>query len=226
MAKRRRYVRGGAAAGAAALLLTGCGGDGGGGDGGGARAASLNLKQVESVLPDAAAVPGWRTQLEPGALKPDPEFPPAMCRVTDKKKAEEVCLGATSWGGSAYARTSDKTSLNFWVLAYEDEKAAGTAYDALAKWYGGDRVGVGARKVDLGGLGDQRLANRADMGTLGGPATIAQLRVGTAVLGISTGTTGEDETSDRDLTAFSGMFAKRAQQAQDGGKPSAKLPSP
>ncbi|MEE1739912.1 hypothetical protein PUR49_25900 [Streptomyces sp. BE147] len=221
MAKRRRYVRGGAAAGAAAVLLTGCGG----GDGGGARAAALDRKQVESVLPDAAAVPGWRTHLEPGALKPDPEFPPSVCRVTEEKKADEICLGATSWGASAYARTSDRTSLNFWVLAYKDEKAAGTAYDALAKWYGGDRVGVGARKVDLGDLGDQRLANRADVGTMGGPATIAQVRVGTAVLGISTGTTGEDETSDRDLTAFSGMFAKRAQQAQDGGKPSAKLPS-
>lgn len=220
MTDQRWYIRG-AAAGAAALLLTGCGGDGDG-----AHAASLDRKQVVSLLPDARAVPGWRTHLKPEARKPDPEFPPSVCRVTDEKKRDEVCLGATAWGVSAFARTSDRTALNFWVLAYKDEKAAETAYDAMAQWYGGDRVGVGAREVGLGSLGDRREANRADAGTMGGPSTIAQLRVGTTVLGVSTGTEGEDVTPDRDVKAFSTMFAERAQQAQDGAKPSAGLPSP
>ncbi|MFE6664186.1 hypothetical protein ACFVFH_11595 [Streptomyces sp. NPDC057697] len=214
-----RGVRGLLAAGAAVLLLAGCGGaddDTG--------AAALGKEQVASVLPDAKAVPGWRVQTKPAALKPLAEYPPPVCVSRTKEQRETACRPATSWGSSAFVRDADKTALNFWVLAYRDQKSATAAYDVLIKWYGGDRVGQDARKVDLGSTGAQREANRAAVGTMGGPGTIAQIRVGTTVLGISTGTETAPAVPDQDVKAFATMFAARAQQAQNGEKPSAALP--
>ncbi|MDK0520705.1 hypothetical protein [Streptomyces sp. ML-6] len=209
--------RGFLAAGAALLLLAGCG------SGDDAEAAALDRKQVASVLPDAKAVPGWRNYMKPEAQKPVADFPPPVCTADTKEKRKTACAPVTSWGTSAFVRKPDGTTLNFWVLAYEDEKTAAAAHDVLIEWYGGDRVGMDARKVDLGDIGDDREANRAAVGTLGGPATIAQLRVGTTVLGISTGTPGKKTVPDERVQAFATMFAERAQQAQNGEKPSAKV---
>ncbi|MGW7705004.1 hypothetical protein [Streptomyces sp. NPDC054771] len=214
-----RGGRGVLVAGAAVLLLAGCGS---GGDEAGA--AALGKGQVASVLPDAKAAPGWRLYMKPAALKPIPEYPPPVCVSRTKEQRETACRPATSWGSSAFVRKADRTTLNFWVLAYEDEKAADAAYDVLIKWYGGDRVGQHARKVDLGSTGAEREANRAAVGTMGGPGTIAQIRVGTTVLGISTGTDGTSAVPDQEVKAFATMFAERAQQAQNGEKPSAALP--
>lgn len=214
-ARRRRLVPG-AAAWAAALLLTSCGS-------GDDAAAALDRKQVASVLPDAGAVPGWRMYMKPEAQKPVPEYPPQVCMATTKEKRKAACDTVTFWGFSAFVRKPDATTLNFWVLAYEDEKAADAAYDTLIGWYGGDRVGLDARKVDLGDIGDEREANRAAVGTMGGPATIAQIRVGTTVLGISTGTQGKAAVPDERIEEFAAVFAERARQAQSGKKPSAKL---
>ncbi|TXS37060.1 hypothetical protein EAO72_27235 [Streptomyces sp. or43] len=61
------------------------------------------------------------------------------------------------------------------------------------------------------------------MGTMGGPATITQLRVGTTVLGISTGNRGKEAVSDQEVKEFAAVFAERAQQAQNGEKPSAAV---
>ncbi|WP_326737321.1 hypothetical protein [Streptomyces sp. NBC_01022] len=215
---KRWYIRG-AAAGAAALLLAGCG-SGGGDD---AAAKALGKAEVSSVLPDAKAVPGWRSVLTPDAQEPNPEFPPSVCLSVNKKKRATACDHITYWGASAYAHKPDGTSLNFWTLAYKDEKSADAAYDALAEYYGGDRVGVGAVPVDIGDPGSEHVANRAEMGTMGGPATITQLRVGTTVLGISTGTQGKKTVSDQEAKDFAAMFAERAQQAQNGEKPSSAL---
>ncbi|MFJ2496231.1 hypothetical protein [Streptomyces sp. NPDC087539] len=215
-----RGGRGAVVAGAAVLLLlAGCGS---GGDEAGA--AALGKGQVASVLPDAKAAPGWRLYMKPAALKPMAEYPPPVCVSRTKEQRETACRPATFWGSSAFVRKADRTTLNFWVLAYEDEKAADAAYDVLIKWYGGDRVGQDARKVELGGTGAEREANRAAVGTMGGPGTIAQLRVGTTVLGISTGTEGTSAVPDQEVKAFATMFAERAQQAQNGEKPSASLP--
>ncbi|MFD4941551.1 hypothetical protein ACFVYE_12525 [Streptomyces sp. NPDC058239] len=219
MKNQQRCIRG-AVAGAAALLLVGCGG----GSGDGSKAAALDSGQVASVLPDAKAVPGWRMYLEPKALEPVPDYPPPVCRTTSKEKRETACGKATAWGSSAFVRKADATTLDFWALAYKDEKAADAAYDALAEWYGGDRVGQNAERVDLGSPGDDREANRAEVGTLGGPATITQIRVGTTVLGISTATQGKSVVPDKQVKAFAAMFAERAQQAQNGDKPSAAVP--
>jgi len=217
--KGKRWPIRGAAAGAVALLLAGCGG----GDGDGGTAKALGKAEVSSVLPDAKAVPGWRSVLAPDAQEPNPEFPPQVCLTVDRKKRETACGDVTYWGVSAYARKPDGTSLNFWTLAYKDEKSADAAYDALAEYYGGDRVGVGAVPVEIGDPGDEHVANRAEMGTMGGPATITQLRVGTTVLGISTGTQGKKALSDQEAKDFAAMFAERAQQAQNGEKPSAAV---
>jgi hypothetical protein len=205
------------AAGAVALLLAGCGG-------GDAEAAALDKGQVASVLPDAKAVPGWRNHMKPDAQKPVPDFPPPVCVARTKEQRETACAPVTSWGASAFVRKADATTLNFWALAYKDEKAADAAYDVLIKWYGGDRVGQNAEKVEIGGPGAEREANRAAVGTMAGPATIAQVRVGTTVLGISTGTSGKAVVPDKEVKAFAAMFAERAQQAQNGEKPSAALP--
>ncbi|MFJ2894130.1 hypothetical protein ACIO87_04500 [Streptomyces sp. NPDC087218] len=212
-----RGSRGLLAAGAALLLLAGCGG----GDGG--AAAALDRKQVASVLPDAKAVPGWRMYVKPDAQKPVAGFPPSVCMAATKKKRKTACDTVTSWGASAFVRQPDVTTLNFWVLAYKDEETADAAYDVLIEWYGGDRVGRGARKVDLGDIGEDREANRAAVGTMGGPATIAQVRVGTTVLGISTGTQGRTAVPDEQVEAFAAVIAERAKQAQSGEKPSAKV---
>lgn len=205
------------AAGTAVLLLAGCGG----GDG---AAAALDNRQVASVLPDAKAVPGWRNHMKPEAQKPVAEYPPSVCVARTKEQRKTACDPVTSWGVSAFSRKADMTTLNFWALAYKDEKAADAAYDVLAEWYGGDRVGQDAEKVDLGSPGAEREADRAAVGTMGGPATIAQIRVGTTVLGISTGTTGRAAVPDQEVKAFAAMFAERAQQAQNGEKPSAAIP--
>ncbi|MFD7615829.1 hypothetical protein [Streptomyces sp. NPDC059802] len=207
------------AAGAAVLLLAGCGG---GGDD--AKAAALDKGQVASVLPDAKAVPGWRMYMKPAALKPIPEYPPPVCVSRTKEQRETACRPATPWVSTPFGRKAHATTLNFWVLAYKDGKAADAAYDVLIKWYGGDRVGQDAEKVDLGSPGAEREANRAAVGTMGGPGTIAQVRVGTTVLGISTGTQGGSAVPDKEVKAFAAMFAERAQQAQSGEKPSATLP--
>ncbi|MEU1347780.1 hypothetical protein [Streptomyces sp. NPDC005795] len=214
----RGYIRG-MAAGAALLLLAGCGR---GEDGGGA-AKALGKAEVASVLPDAKAVPGWRSLRAPEAREPVPEYPPTVCLATTKKKRATACDGITYWGVSAYVRKPDATSLDFWTLAYEDEQSAEAAYDALAEYYGGDRVGVGAKPVDIGEPGADRVANRAGTGTMGGPATITQLRVGTTVLGVSTGNRGRKAVPDQEVKALAAMFAERAQQAQNGEKPSSGL---
>ncbi len=218
---KRWYVRG-AAVGAVALLLAGCGGGDGGGGGDGASKA-LGKTELLSVLPDAKALPGWRTVTEPDAQEPVAEYPPPVCQVPDKKKRQTTCGGITFWGASSFVRKPDVTSLNFWTLAYKDEKAADAAYDALNAYYGGDRVGGGAKPVEIGEPGAEREANRAGMGTMGGPATITQLRVGTLVLGISTGTQGKSAVPDGEVKALAAMVADRAQQAQDGEKPSASV---
>ncbi|MEV0785171.1 hypothetical protein AB0I52_19805 [Streptomyces sp. NPDC050423] len=215
---KRWYVRG-MAGGAAALLLAGCGG--GGGD---SAAKALGKAEVASVLPDAKAVPGWRTAMKPQAEARNPELPPPACVTTSKKKHRTACDPVTFWGASAYVRESDAASLNFWTLAYEDEKTAGAAYDALAEYYGGDRVGVDAVPVPIGEPGQERVSNRAKTGTMGGPATLTQVRVGTTVLGVSTGSQGTSALSDDQVKALAAMFAERARQAQDGDRPSAALP--
>src|SRR3954451_6355634 len=101
-----RYIRG-AAAGAVLLLLAGCGG----GDDGGGAAKALGKAEVSSVLPDAKAMPGWRTQLEPEAQEPVPEYPPSVCLAVDRQKREIACDHITYWGVSAYVRKADGTSL-------------------------------------------------------------------------------------------------------------------
>ncbi|MFF8915929.1 hypothetical protein ACF08M_22020 [Streptomyces sp. NPDC015032] len=217
-----RGSRGLLAAGAAALLLAACGGGGGSGDE--AKGVALDSKQLTSVLPDAKAVPGWRMNMKPGVLEPNPELPPAACVTSMTKKQATACGNATFWGSSSFARKADATTLDFWALAYKNEKAADAAYDALAGWYGGDRVGVNAEKMDLGSPGDDREANRTEIGALGGPGTLTYIRVGTTVLGFSTGTTGRAVVPDQEVKAIAAMFVGRAQQAQDGEKPSAALP--
>ncbi|WP_328895026.1 hypothetical protein [Streptomyces sp. NBC_00236] len=214
-----RYIRGAAAGAVLLLLVAGCGS----GDDGGGAAKALGKAEVSAVLPDAKAMPGWRTQLEPDAQEPVREYPPTVCLTKDKAKRATACGKITYYGVAAYVRKPDVTSLNYWVLAYPDEKTADTAYDAIVEYYGGDRVGVGAVPVDIGEPGDEREANRAGMGTMGGPATITQLRVGTTVLGISTGTQGKKAVSDQEVKEFAAVFAERAQQAQNGEKPSAAV---
>ncbi|MCM2413022.1 hypothetical protein [Streptomyces sp. RKAG290] len=218
---KRYRVRGVAGGAAALLLLTGCGGGDGGGD---SPARALGKAEVASVLPDAKAVPGWQNLTKPQAQERNPQFPPPVCLTAAKDKHRTACDRITFWGVSAFTRKSDRTALNFWTLAYKDEKSADAAYDALAGYYGGDRVGIGAVPVKIGDPGDEHLANRARTGTMGGPATLTQIRSGTTVLGVSTGTEGTSALSDQQVKDIAAMFTERAKQAQNGEKPTSALP--
>jgi hypothetical protein len=106
------------------------------------------------------------------------------------------------------------------MVAYKDQAAAHAAYGPTwqrSAWMAGrEKVGVGALGQERGGRFGTALHN-AD--TLYG-----QVRVGTVVL--SSQITAPMGKLDKDSAkAMVKMFAQRAQQAQNGDRPSARLPS-
>ncbi|MFE9883398.1 hypothetical protein [Streptomyces scopuliridis] len=111
--------------------------------------------------------------------------------------------------------------VGFWAIAYQDEKFAESAYGLHWDWY---RKGLAEpESVDLGSLGEQRNAEQGVSGYQGDKRAVAQVRVGTVVLWASLDAsreTGIDAGLVKDLAS---VFAVRAQEAQDGKTPAAKL---
>ncbi|MGW8889834.1 hypothetical protein [Streptomyces sp. NPDC055749] len=204
-----RTARGIAAAVAAGLLLAGCGGDTDD------RATALDEAQVASVLPDEGSMPGWK-HTEKAATSPMNDL---MRSNLCANKGNKGCEESLFMGTVSFRNEKEKAGARFWMIAYKDEKAAEAAYDTL--WKHTART-TGPKKADLGQPGAQRDAR---LGTqYGGALSVTgQIRVGTAVLWMGSDALSE-EAPDKELTKdLAALFSERAQRAQNGDEPSAKL---
>ncbi|WP_328911166.1 hypothetical protein OG230_17505 [Streptomyces sp. NBC_00234] len=198
----------GVAAGAALLLLAGCGGSDD-------KAAALDEAQVASVLPDQDAMPGWKRS-EKAATSPMNDL---MRSNLCANKGNKGCEESLFMGTVSFRNEKEKAGARFWMIAYKDEKAAEAAYDTL--WKNTSRT-TGPKKADLGQVGAERDAR---LGTQygAGLSVTGQIRVGTAVLWLGSDALSE-EAPDQELTEdLAALFSERAQQAQNGDKPSATL---
>ncbi|MGW4234406.1 hypothetical protein ACWEF9_34925 [Streptomyces sp. NPDC004980] len=206
----RRAVRWAVAAGAAALLLAGCGGDAEG------KATALDKAQVTSVLPDKDALAGWDL-MEDSSVAPMNDLARRnFCASAGNKGCEDSLF----MGSASFIREDEQSRARFWMVAYEDEKAAEAAYDVL--WKNTART-AGRDEADLGPVGARRDAVGGPVGYDGSYGITGQIRVGTALLWVASDARSEkklDKDRAKDLAA---LFSDRAQQAQNGDEPSAKL---
>ncbi|MFD9499551.1 hypothetical protein [Streptomyces sp. NPDC060035] len=199
-----------AAAGAAALLLVGCGGDAD------AKATPLDEAQVASVLPDPAALPGWDRTEDPSTAPMNKTARRSFCTTAGNKGCEQSLF----MGSVSFVREDENARARFWMVAYKNEKAARNAYDVL--WKNTART-AGRGKADLGPVGARRNAVSGAQGYGGSYALTGQIRVGTALLWVASDARTKD-MFDKDLTKdLAALFSDRAQQAQDGTKPTAAL---
>ncbi|MFE5238864.1 MULTISPECIES: hypothetical protein [unclassified Streptomyces] len=200
-----------AAAGAAVLLLTGCGG--GGGDD---KATALDKAQVTSVLPDEGALPDWKFSEDPSAAPMSEAARKNFCPSTEG----EGCEDSSFFGSVSFQRDDENARARFWMVAYKDEKAAEAAYDVL--WKNTART-AGRDEADLGSVGARSDAVAGPVGYDGAYGVTGQIRVGTALLWVASDARSE-KALDKDLVKdLAALFSDRAQQAQNGDDPSAKL---
>ncbi|MFI6941442.1 hypothetical protein ACIBI4_19375 [Streptomyces sp. NPDC050418] len=202
-----------AALGTALALLAGCGGTED------SAAGPLDKKQVQSVLPDGEAVPGWKVGLR-DAAEPLPKISRAgVCGVAEEKKT--ACDGLRFYTQGSYTPPGAPYSVTVTVLAAEDADGAQPAYDFL--WKRVSESVAKPQKLDAGDLGDERGAVRSDYGSRGGPVAHVQVRVGATVLQIS-GEAAADKKVDLDtLVDLAAVVSERAGQAAGGDTPSAAL---
>lgn len=200
------YVRG-AAATVLALLLAGCG------DEGGDRAPALDQGEINRVLPDAAALPGWETVTEPKTMALNDAL-----REDCWGKGGKTCAGAAFYGEATFKRADPKAQVRFWLIGYQDEKSATAGYTG---WRQKPALSAGPGKVELGDLGAEREAYKSSDNN--GSSVSAQIRVGTAVVWAATDFTSEKDLDEKLAKDAAALITKRAQQAQDGQDPSAHL---
>jgi len=207
---RTAGTRWAAAAGAAALLLTGCGG------GAEDEATALDRAQVTSVLPDEDGLAGWDSAEDSSVAPMDDVARRNFCASAGNKGCERSLF----LGSASFVREDEQSRARFWMVAYEDEKAAEAAYDVL--WKNTART-AGRDDADLGPVGARRDAVGGPIGYDGAYGVTGQIRVGAALLWVSSDARSEkklDKTLVKDLAA---LFSDRAQQAQNGEEPSAAL---
>ncbi|WP_327354753.1 hypothetical protein [Streptomyces sp. NBC_01304] len=204
---------------AAAVVLLGACGDGGGQaeSPAGKQAAPLTAKQVGAVLPDAAALPGWKGTEPRAAESIDKHSRPSLCggHKTD-------CAGLRYFDQAHFTAPEQAFSANLTIFAAQDEASAKTAYDQLVKRL--SRALGEPSKIEVGELGDERGAVRGLSGQAFGPAAHIQVRTGTSILQISAETLSPDAKLDlatvKDLAA---LVTKRSEQVARGDTPSAVL---
>ncbi|MEU3183943.1 hypothetical protein ABZ707_06990 [Streptomyces sp. NPDC006923] len=208
--RKQWYVRA-VGTGLGAALLAGCGGEPAG------TAAPLDQAQVRSVLPDAQAMPGWKTaeKVSSGAL--DTTFKRSGICPNEGNKG---CEGARFTGAVTFERADSDALAGLWMVAYEDEPAAEAAYDVL--WKDTERK-AGQEKADLGAAGEERDALRGTVDSQGTQGITGQIRVGTTILRLDTSARHEDQLDQGFVKDIAALFARRAQQAQSGDRPSAAL---
>ncbi|MFE1960559.1 hypothetical protein [Streptomyces sp. NPDC059479] len=204
------YVRA-AGTGLGAVLLAGCGGEQAD------TAAPLDQAQVRSVLPDAKAMPGWKTAEKPSAGALDTEFKKSSVCPNEGNKG---CEGSRFLGSVTFERADSDALAGLWMVAYEDEQAAEAAYDVLWK---DTAQKAGKEKADLGSAGEERDALRGAVGPQGTQGITGQIRVGTTILRLDASARDEDQLDKGFVKDIAALFAHRAQQAQNGETPSATL---
>ncbi|MER7173600.1 hypothetical protein [Streptomyces mesophilus] len=195
------------------VLLTGCGG------GGGTESAEpLTAKQVEAVLPDDAAMSGWKVSTR--AAEPLPRISRAgVCGVAEEKKTP--CDGLRFYSQGQYTAPDQQFSVIVSVFAAKDTDGAEPAYDEL--WQRVLKSGAKPEKIDSGVLGDEHDAFKSAYGRAGGPVAQIQVRVGANVLQI-TGEAAPDKELDVDAVVdVAAVVTERAEQAGRGDSPSAAL---
>jgi hypothetical protein len=213
----RQGVRVGAAAAAvvAVAMAGACGGGSGHGSSGGA--APLDAGQARSVLPDARSMPGWTFHGETvrggGATKPE-------VRKTFCSSMAKACAGLTSaWDETLTGKHHRTTRLG--IYAYRGRAAADAGFDAIG-WAAHAPQGAGWKKNGIGTVGAERVAWYTNA-TKGDPGAFAsEIRVGTVVLvTMDVAISGRLDPASAKGVAL--LAARRAQQAQNGEKPSARL---
>jgi hypothetical protein len=128
-------------------------------------------------------MPGFTPLLEPEVVRMDGDAGSGICPETHKKG----CEGGRFRGTAAFTDPATGTRLDFWLIAYDDERSAENGYDVLGDWFGRG-VGVQPDRVSIGTVGQERTAQRGSPGGHGGRVTVAQIRVGATVLWLSTTT--------------------------------------
>ncbi|WP_225823234.1 hypothetical protein [Streptomyces naphthomycinicus] len=194
-------------------LLSGCGGGGSG------EPAPLTARQAESVLPDTVSVPGWDTTIEPVAhpLKTAKERGLARCYAAGTR---DSCARVRFFGASGLHRQK-APNLYFTVQTYRDEAAARSAFATV--WTAWEQRVPEPKAMSAGKLGDQRraVAGLSSSAVEGSRGLMILVREG-SVLMLSVAESGlYVEMADSFLTPFADAFAKRAVQAEAGGRPSA-----
>ncbi len=197
----------------AALLLTGCGG------GDGSAAGPLDKRQVQSVLPDEQALPGWKISLRDEA-EPLPKISRAgVCGYAAEK--DTACDGLRFYSQGHYTPPGAPYAVIVTVFAAEDAAGAQPAYDFL--WKRMSQSVAKPQKVDAGELGDERGAVQSAYGQRGGPVAHVQVRVGATVLQISGEAAADKKLGLDTVVDLASVVSERTAQAADGDTPTAAL---
>ncbi|WP_317445708.1 hypothetical protein [Streptomyces collinus] len=198
---------------AALVLLAGCGG-------GGKEPDPLGAREAQSVLPDAKSLPGWKTVAEPTAypLKKARSLNVAQCQG----KAPDSCAHVR-YTGLADFRHKDMPELTFFVQTYPDAATAKSAYPVV--WKEWKRWSAKAKPLATGGIGEQSdaMASTGVSGLPGSKELKMQVRVGSVIMRTNVEAFPGTKGAESLLTKCAQAFARRAEQVQEGGSPSAAL---
>jgi hypothetical protein len=181
-------------------------------------AAPLSELQTKAVVPDAKAMPGWKVTSPPDAYSMEKarSTEPDLC----PKVLRKGCEGVRFVGSSEFSGTK-KPLVAFTALAYRNEATAEAAYEVF--WNSYRKSLAKPKKLDVGNLGDRHDAIFGVGGYEGEETALAQIRVGTVLISLTTGvgqSTRLDHTLVKELAA---ALTDRAREAQVGKTPSAGI---
>ncbi|MEU9731568.1 hypothetical protein [Streptomyces sp. NPDC048002] len=170
------------------------------------RAKVLHVGEVKGVMPDAAALPGWR-DTEP--LVTEDRF---LCeRVVPRGCRNTVAIGTVKFlRGKKMSKTGGELTFTFYSCTSER-----TARELFAELY------LRGSKTRLpGSLGDERAAVHETL-SAGGQAVVlasTKVRAGTAVLWV-TAAGGEQHTTEQRSREAAELFHDRFERARTGERP-------
>ncbi|MER6678395.1 hypothetical protein [Streptomyces sp. NPDC000983] len=171
------------------------------------RAKVLQIRDVKAVMPDAAALPGWRETS--GSLVTKDRLlcqtvVPNGCRTT-------VAMGTSKFlRGEKMSKTGGEISFTLYSCTSER-----TAHELFAE------LTLSGSKTRLpGSLGDEQAAVHTTLSTGGRSVAIAstKIRAGTTILWV-TAAGAEQHTTQQRTRAAAQLFHDRTEQAKTGEKP-------